>query len=147
MNIDKYVCGSFLQITQVCQMCKQKWTWESQPMYGSVPAGNICLSAAILYSGALPTKTLRMFSILNCSVISIRTFHRHQIKYLLPCISSIWTQHQSDIFLMLKEQKKDLLLSGDGRSDSPGHSAKYGSYSVIEMSCNKVIDYKLIQVC
>ena len=37
-------------------------------------------------------------------------------------------------------------LSGDGRADSPGHSAKYGSYTVIDISCNKVMDFKLVQV-
>ena len=42
---------------------------------------------------------------------------------------------------------KKLALSGDGRADSPGHSDKYGSYTVIEMSCNKVVYYKLVQVC
>ena len=30
---------------------------------------------------------------------------------------------------------------------SPGHSAKYSSYTVIENSCSKVLDYKLVQVC
>ena len=39
-----------------------------------------------------------------------------------------------------------LVLSGNGRADSPGHSAKYGSYTVIELTCNKVIDFKLVQV-
>lgn len=35
---------------------------------------------------------------------------------------------------------------GDGRADSPGHSAKYGSYTVIDSTCDKVIDFKLVQV-
>lgn len=39
-----------------------------------------------------------------------------------------------------------LVLAGDSRADSPGHSAKYGTYSVLEMSCNKIIDFKLVQV-
>ena len=47
----------------------------------------------------------------------------------------------------LRDRKKKLALTGDGRADSPGHSAKYGSYTVIEMSCNKVLDYQLVQVC
>ena len=38
-------------------------------------------------------------------------------------------------------------LFGDGRADSPGHSAKYGSYTVVDMRCNKVVDYRLVQVC
>ena len=46
-----------------------------------------------------------------------------------------------------KNEQKTLVLAGDGRSDSPGHCAKYDSYSVIELSCNKVFDFKLVQVC
>ena len=34
----------------------------------------------------------------------------------------------------------------DGRSDSPGHSAKYGVFTVIEQRVNKVLDVELVQV-
>ena len=44
------------------------------------------------------------------------------------------------------EENKGLELGGDGKADSPGHSAKYGSYSVIELNENKVVDLKLVQV-
>lgn len=39
-----------------------------------------------------------------------------------------------------------LVLGGDGRNDSPGHSAKYGSYTVMEGRLNKVIHIELVQV-
>ena len=116
-------------------------------MTGNVPAGNISLSAAILFAGALPTKALRIFNILNCCCISPGTFFRHQRQYLQPTISAAWKSEQLALVTKLRNQKKKLALSGDGRADSPGHSAKYGSYTVIEMSCNKVLDYKLVQVC
>ena len=32
-----------------------------------------------------------------------------------------------------------LTVGGDGRADSPGYSAKYGCYGIIDMSSNKVI--------
>ncbi|CAM4569027.1 unnamed protein product [Leuciscus chuanchicus] len=38
-----------------------------------------------------------------------------------------------------------LVVAGDCRSDSPGHSAKYGSYSLIEERVNKVVDVQLVQ--
>ena len=41
--------------------------------------------------------------------------------------------------IKLQGSEKKLVLSGDGRADSPGHSAKYGSYTVLEMTCNKVV--------
>ena len=141
------VTGSFLRITQKCLRCNQNWIWESQPTIGNVPAGNICTSAAILYAGALPAQALRIFRILNCHTISSNTFFRHQKQYLQPSISTIWKSQQLALLSSLKEQETKLTLSGDGRADSPGHSAKYGSYAVIEMSCNKVLDYRLVQVC
>ena len=44
------------------------------------------------------------------------------------------------------EENKGLELGGDGSADNPGHSAKYGSYSIIELNKNKAIDLKLVQV-
>ena len=35
------------------------------------------------------------------------------------------------------EEKQGLILGVDGRADSPGHSAKYGSYSIIDLNKNK----------
>ena len=40
-----------------------------------------------------------------------------------------------------------LVIGGDGRSDSPGFSAKYGSYTMLEERINKVINVELVQVC
>lgn len=37
------------------------------------------------------------------------------------------------------------MLAGDARSDSPGHCAKYGSYSVIEQRLNRVLDIQMVQ--
>ena len=50
------------------------------------------------------------------------------------------------ILKSLKDKGDPLILASDGRSNSPGHSAKYGSYSVLEFTCNKIIDFKLVQV-
>ena len=39
-----------------------------------------------------------------------------------------------------------LAIGGDGRADSPGHSAKYGSYGIIDLSTNKVTSsYNVLQ--
>ena len=121
--------------------------WDSQPRVGNIPKGNISLSAAILFAGALTTKALRIFNILNYCCISPGTFFRHQRQYLQPAISKIWKSEQLALLSSLRAWKKKLALSGDGQVDSTGHSAKYGSYTVIEMACNKVLDYKLVQVC
>ena len=54
--------------------CNATQVWNSQPFIANVPAGNILLSASILFTGALPTKALRVFRHLNCATISPKTF-------------------------------------------------------------------------
>ena len=46
----------------------------------------------------------------------------------------------------LKCEKRGLVLGGDGRADSPGHSAKFGSYTLMELKKRVVIDVQLVQV-
>ena len=145
-NVKKSITGSFLRVTQYCTVCKRTWSWESQPLVGTIPAGNILTSAAILFSGAFPAKVLRIFQILKCAMITPKTFFRHQAKFLQPAVHIAWEKHQMALFQSFKANNQNLALSGDGRADSPGHSAKYGSYTVMEMSCNKVLDFKLVQV-
>lgn len=147
VDVSKVTNGSFLRVTQKCSNCRRKFVWDSQSFIGCVPAGNLLTSAAILYAGAMPTKAIRIFRILNCATITLRTFFRHQKRYLQPAVSTIWEREQLSLLSSLKEQKKQLALSGDGRADSPGHSAKFGSYTVVDMRCNKVVDYRLVQVC
>lgn len=145
-NVKKIVIGSFLRIVQSCRHCSWRRNWESQPYLGKLPAGNILTSAAMLYSGSLPSKALHMFRILNVATISPKTFFRHQSLYLQPAISLVWKRTQETLCKALLETGKPLVLAGDGRSDSPGHSAKYGSYSVLELTCSKIVDFKLVQV-
>ena len=46
----------------------------SQPYVGTIPAGNIMISAAILYTGLMPEMVLRVLSSLNCATIKRMTF-------------------------------------------------------------------------
>lgn len=115
-------------------------------MMKSTPVGNLLLSAAILFAGALPTKTLRVLEFLNCATISLSTYYSHQKCYLHPAISNVWSKHQSDMISVLQAFSEPLSLGGDGRNDSPGHSAKYGSYSFMDLVHNVILDVELVQV-
>ena len=48
-------------------------TFNCNGCAGKFPAGNIMISAVILYIGSLPAKALRVFSSLNCA--TIRSYH------------------------------------------------------------------------
>ncbi len=44
--------GTFLSVEQRCPHCEFYRHWNSQPVLGSTPAGNLHLSAAVYLSGA-----------------------------------------------------------------------------------------------
>ena len=121
--------GTFLCITQHCQHCDYRKKWESHPMIKNTPAGNLLLSAAILFAGALPNKMLRVLEFLHCASIAPCTFYTHQRLYLNTVINNVWKRSQSEMIMLLQAYKDPLSIGGDRRSDSPGHSAKYGSYT------------------
>lgn len=47
----KQVKGSLVRIQQECPHCTYTATWNSQPFMGDIPAGNLLMSSAILFSG------------------------------------------------------------------------------------------------
>ncbi len=119
-NITKTTIGTVLHVKQQCQ-CGHIRHWESQPFVRNTPAGNIILSAFILFAGASPSKTLRVLEFFGCPSISTRTIFRHQSVYLQPTVWSVWEHHQSRLLAELKSEHRKLILGGDGRADSPGH--------------------------
>jgi len=139
--------GTLLQVVLTCPSCHYENKWNSQSFTGNVPTGNLLLSAAIITSGAIATQVLRVFQHMKVVTISVRTFFRHQRMYLLPAIQNVWAHTQTWLIASLQAEQRGLIIGGDGRMDSPGHSAKYGSYTVLELQANAIIDTQLIQVC
>ena len=60
---------------------------------------------------------------------------------------SLWKEQQSDMISVLQAFDEPLSLGDDGRSDSPGPSAKFGSYTLMDLENNAVLDVELVQVC
>ena len=58
----------------------------------------------------------------------------------------MWGDEQPRSLTQCKAQDTLLPIGGDGQADSPGHSAKYGSYGVIDLNTNKVLHIELVQV-
>ena len=75
-----------------------------------------------------------------------RTFYYHQRRYLEPAVVSVWEVKQSTLLTQCRATGAPLTIDGDGRADSPGHSAKYGSYGIIDLATNKIINMQLVQV-
>lgn len=105
------------------------------------------MSSSILFGGGSPTKVLRILKHMNVPTIGYSTFMNHQKKYLHPAVQRTYQQQQSTLLNNIKAEGRELILGGDGRCDSPGHSAKYGTYTLMDAEQNKILDSQLVQVC
>ncbi|XP_063952822.1 uncharacterized protein LOC129282890 isoform X3 [Lytechinus pictus] len=136
--------GSALKVVTTCLDCGLRREWLSQPKVGDIYAGNMLLSGAILFGGSSPTKVLRVLRHMNVKAITVETFMKHQREYLQPAVIRVAKKEQRKLINEIPEGEP-LILGGDGRSDSPGHCAKYGSYTLMDLKRNKILDVQLVQ--
>ena len=92
------------------------------------------------------SQTLRISKILKVECFSRQTFHKHQKNHLIPVVIKLWKEEQDGVIQNISALLGGVFLSGDGRSDSPGHCDKYGAFTVIEQRVNKVLGVQLVQV-
>ena len=120
------------------------YTWKSQPTINGTATGNILIPAAILFSGNTFT---HIYNFANVCVqfVSSSHFYKIQDKHLLPVIHNKWQSSQAEIVQQVS-QVNHVDICGDGRCDSPGHSAKYGAYTMMDESTRKVTDFSFVQV-
>ncbi|KAM9364781.1 uncharacterized protein KZ484_010956 [Pholidichthys leucotaenia] len=137
--------GTVLNITLSCDACDSASKWESQPSIGRYAAGNLLLSAGILFAGATQAKVLKVLQHMGVVTYSSRTFFKHQKDVLEPAILKVWKQQQQEHLTLLQVEGRPLVLGGDGRADSPGHSAKFGTYTTMELKGDVVLDLQIVQ--
>ena len=63
---------------------------------------------------------------------------------MYPVVHTNYIRQQEAVVEHLRGEK--LHLSGDGCCDSPGYSAKYGTYSLADSATDLILDYSLVQV-
>ena len=119
-------------------------TWESQPVVKRKPLGNLLLAASILFTGNFAAIS-RLASCFNLQFFSESVFYDTQRKYLFPVVNEAWeaeSQRQVDRLT----SKEVVNLDGDGRCDSPGHCAKYGTYTLMDEDSGDVVAFNVVQV-
>ena len=115
-----------------------------QPVINQQPVGNILLSAAILLSGGLFSTFYLFASLLNFAFIGKSTFYELQHRILWPVIDKAWHDHVGVVQMLA--QGRALRLCGDARCDSPGYSATYGTYTLMDMLDGLICGFSLVQV-
>ena len=113
--------GSLICVTTECKAGHIEPLF-SQPFTKGMAAGNLISSGGILFKGNHFTRVNAVMSACNIRFFKKTTFCYIKRMYLWP------------------------VLAGDGRCDSPGYNAKYGTYSLIEVTTEKIIDFSLVQV-
>ena len=142
--IRKRTIGTLVIFQAVCtQESEHIYSWVSQPMKGGLPVGNLILSAAMLFRGSSPVKSVNTLKFSNIQTFCLRTFYTIQGLYLLPAISATWEKEQEEMFSSIQAAVN---VGGDARCCPPGHTAKYGSYSLMDLETSKVLDIQLVQV-
>ncbi|XP_017285158.2 uncharacterized protein LOC108243916 isoform X2 [Kryptolebias marmoratus] len=129
--------GTFISVVQKCLHCEYSRTWKSRPLLGNAPARNLHLSAAAYLSGASFITIQKIFRATHLQTFLYDTFCRRARMCGEPA------QSQDDLLLHLS--RENAITGGDIRADSPGHSAKCGSYTVMDLKTNTVINIQLVQ--
>ena len=72
------------------------------------------------------------------------TYNRIQQLLLFPAIHKIYMNKRQAIIYNYKGI--DLHVIGEGHCHSPGYSAKYGTYTIMEASSSEIIDFHVSHV-
>ena len=78
--------------------------------------------------------------------ISDDAFFDHQRAHLQPSMDKVWGHFKEVYITKMLERDRPLTLGGDGRADTPGHCAKFGTYTMLDLDMMMVVDVQMIQV-
>ena len=119
-------------------------SWCSQPQKGAIYLGNLLVAASIVFSGGTYKVFSDMANILLLQMIKERTFYAIQEKYIFGAVNKVYKVYRN----LLQHQfiDKPAKLGGDGRCDSPGHNAKYCTYSVMEQESSQILHFHITSV-
>ncbi|CAC5398254.1 unnamed protein product [Mytilus coruscus] len=142
--INEFSRGKMISTSSVCAL-GHVYKWKSQNCRKKDYHGNLYLQGAIMFSGNNTAKIVRLFDQMKLKGISERSARRLQTAYTSCAVICEFDSQQADLLTSLQGPDKQEVLSGDGRCDSPGYSAKYGSYTLMDLNTNKILDIQLVQ--
>ncbi|CAC5398255.1 unnamed protein product [Mytilus coruscus] len=128
--INEFSRGTMISTSSVCAL-GHVYKWKSQNCHKRLPWGNLLVASTIMFSGNNTAKIVRLFDQMKLKGISERSARRLQTAYTSCAV--------------ICGPDKQVVLSGDGRCDSPGYSAKYGSYTPMDLNTKKILDIQLVQ--
>ncbi|KAJ8050269.1 hypothetical protein HOLleu_03403 [Holothuria leucospilota] len=119
-------------------------TWHTQERFCNIFSGNLQFSSAVTFSGKNFVKIQVFFRVCKIFYVGRSTFHRIQRSYVYPAVQTAWQNMQKSHLQSL--EGKNLIVAGDGRTDSPGHSAQYCTYSFMDTDTSKILHLEVVDV-
>ena len=120
---------------------------KCRKLLAMILTNNLLFSSAVVVSGNHYTKIGYFCRCLGLAHPSSASFLRHQRNVVCPVVKKFWQDEQA---LTAAQIPKGCILMGDGRADSPGHTAENLLYAFIEMSTNRIVhlEFRSVrQVC
>eukprot|EP00795_Rhopilema_esculentum_P016153 gene16153-7518_t len=134
--------GVMVKVERICSN-SHKTSWYSTPRIRGMSLGNLELSASILYTGSIFTRIQEMMSLCNISFLGRTSYHAIQKQILFPTVNDFYENARKQPISLVDGP---VALAGDGRCDSPGFSAKYGTYTVMDTNTMKILDFSVVHV-
>ena len=144
LEYKKNYIGTCLVISWSCSAGHSGGRWAAQPSCDKIRAGNLVLASSLLLSGNSYTKVGLMFNFCNLQYFSSTLFNQYQRLYIIPAINEFWNEHQQKLWT--EKAGKEIILSGDGRNDSPGHSAQYCTYTLADTNDRAIVQVSVVDV-
>lgn len=136
--------GSALSVTLYCSNGHSS-IWRSQPYCSRYYEGNVKLAACVLFSSNTYMRLTKFFNLAGIRWVSKTSYYELHKKYLIGVTNEAWLREKSSIEESIKLHG-NCILSGDGRCDSPGHNAKYLTYSLLDQLSKKIVSISITQV-
>ena len=135
--------GSLLKVQYSC-LSNHDGIWYSQPLLDKMAAGNLLLTCATVLTGRTYCDLSEMAEVLEMPILSESHFYHLQSEYVFPVINTEYNIHSEAVLSDL--QDSPISVVGDGRFDSPGFSAKYCTYSIMDARSGLVTGFSLMHV-
>ena len=135
--------GALITVNYTCKS-GHAIVWRSGDIKHRQSLINVELVGSARMSGIGFTGLQELFRILEMPIMSANTFYELANKWIYPVFLKEFSRLRTEIITELKITE-NIVLCGDAQFDSPGFSAKYCTYTVMDCSNDKVVDTIIIQ--
>lgn len=119
--------------------------WQSQNNINKQSTLSIQLSAAMYICGLGYTLFKSFAETLGLCFVSHSAYYKIVKKFVTPTIRMTWLGEQTSHFETCIASDSDVWLAADGQFDSPGFSAKYVTYTAMDINNGKIVDFVVLQ--